>query len=221
MRIGSIGAGFLAQAFARRAIAAGHTVMLSNSRGPDTLRALHSATGAQVGTAEESAQFGEFVFVALPFSQRASLTRLPFGSAILLDAANYYPERDGSISELDARRKTTSELITELVPTARLVKAFNAILAMDLEPGASVMEGQRRALPIAGEDQAAKDMVSILHESMGFEALDTGDLKLSWRFERAKPAYCIPFDREGLINALNVAKWDEELPHGSWRRARE
>jgi predicted dinucleotide-binding enzyme len=219
MRIGSIGAGFLARAFARRATAAGHEVMLSNSRGPKTLASVPSGTGAAIGTVEEAAQFGEIVFLALPFSERASLARLPFGRAILSDATNYYPERDGAIQELDERRNTTTGMIARLLPGARLVKAFNAILASDLEPNAApLLSGHRRVLPIAGEDMAAKRAVAELHGSMGFEALDTGGLGESWRFERAKPAYCVPLDRDELIAGLASAQWEEELPQGSWRR---
>ena len=219
MRIGSIGAGFQARALARRAIAAGHAVMLSNSRGPRTMISVPSGTGAAIGTVEEAVQFGEMIFLALPFAERSSLVRLPFGQKILLDANNYYPERDDAIPELDERRSTTSGMIAALLPGARLVKAFNAILAVDLEPGAEPLSaGRRRALPIAGEDAAAKQAVAALHESLGFEALDTGGLAESWRFERGKPAYCAALDRTGLIAALAAARRDEELPHGSWRR---
>jgi predicted dinucleotide-binding enzyme len=218
MRIGSIGAGFLARAFARRAIAAGHEVMLSNSRGRKTLASVPSGTGASVGTVEEAAQFGELVFLALPFSERESLARIQFRGAILIDANNYYPERDGAVQELDEHRDTTSGMIAKILPDARLVKAFNAILATDLEPGATpLLSGRSRALPIAGDDLAAKRIVAGLHESMGFDVLDAGGLAESWRFERAKPAYCVPLDRDELLMALAAARRDEELPHGSWR----
>lgn len=219
MRIGSIGAGFLARAFARRAIAAGHEVMVSNTRGPQSLASVPSGTGAAIGTLAEAAQFGEIVLLALPFAARASLATLPFGSRILLDANNYYPERDGLIPTLEDRRETTSGMIAALLPGARLVKAFNAILAADLEPGdAGVPRPRRRALPLAGEEAEAKAQVAALHESLGFTALDAGGLAESWRFERAKPAYCRPLDEAGLAAALAAARREVDLPHGSWRR---
>ncbi|MCB8879324.1 NAD(P)-binding domain-containing protein [Acidisoma cellulosilytica] len=218
MRIGSIGAGFLARAFARRAIAAGHQVMLSNARGPKTLTSVPSGTGATIGTAEDAAAFGDIVFLALPFAARDSLADLPLAGKIVLDANNYYPERDGVVADLDEQRTTTSGMIAALLPQSRLVKAFNAILAVDLEPGSSLLpSGARRALPIAGEDAAAKAVVAGLHAEIGFDALDAGGLAESWRFERAKPAYCIPLDLDGMIAALAAAKRDEALPHGSWR----
>lgn len=219
MRIGVIGAGFIGQAFAHLAVEAGHEVMISNSRGPKTLSSIPSRIGAQVGTVYEAIEFGKIVLIAIPFHQYATLPVEPLRDKIVLDANNYYPERDGSIPELDARKETTSGLLAEHLTGSRLVKAFNAILATDLEKdGQTLPSGNRRALPIAGDDDAAKESVARLVRQFGFDVVDAGALAESWRFERAKPAYCIPFDREGLRQALDEAQRDIDMPEGSWRR---
>ncbi|CDG50967.1 NAD(P)-binding domain-containing protein [Vreelandella titanicae] len=219
MRIGVIGAGFIGQAFARQVIAAGHDVMISNSRGPQTLSSIPPKIGAQIGSLHEAIGFGEIILIAIPFHQYATLPVEPLRDKIVLDANNYYPDRDGSIPELDERRATTSGLLAQHLTGSRLVKAFNAILASDLEKGGQTLpSGNRRALPIAGDDDAAKESVARLVRQFGFDVVDAGSLAESWRFERAKPAYCIPFDREGVRQALDEAQRDIDMPEGSWRR---
>jgi hypothetical protein len=99
-----------------------------------------------------------------------------------------------------------------------VVKAFNAILAKDLETdGSAPLTPKRRALPFAGDDEQARRVVSGLLDQFGFDPVDAGVLADSWRFERAKPVYCIPLDRAGLLEGLAAAQRDVELPHGSWR----
>lgn len=101
---------------------------------------------------------------------------------------------------------------------AKVVKVFNAILAQDLlQDGRPSGAADRRALPIAADDAGARDQVIGLLDELGFDAVDAGSLDDSWRFERAKPAYCIAFDRAGLEQALAAAQREVELPHGSWR----
>ena len=145
MRIGVIGAGFIGQAFARQVIAAGHDVMISNSRGPQTLSSIPPKIGAQIGTLHEAIGFGEIILIAIPFHQYATLPVEPLRDKIVLDANNYYPDRDGSIPELDERRATTSGLLAQHLTGSRLVKAFNAILASDLEKGGQTLPSGRRA----------------------------------------------------------------------------
>jgi predicted dinucleotide-binding enzyme len=218
MRIGIIGAGFIGQAVARLAVAAGHRAMLSNSRGPDTLADLAHRLGAEAGTPEQAAGFGDVVLVAIPLHQHRAIPVEALAGRIVLDANNYYPARDGRIDELDLRQITTSGLLARHLPRSRIVKAFNAILAADLEKGGQpVASGQPRALPIAADDAAAKAAAARLHEDFGFDWVDAGPLTESWRFERAKPAYCQKLDRDGLIAALAAAERVVELPEGSWR----
>lgn len=219
MRVGIIGAGFIGRAVAQLLLAAGHEAMLSNSRGPQTLTSVAAGIrGSQIGTVEQAAAFGEMVLVAIPFTRYRDLPASLLAGKIVLDANNYYPDRDGHIAELDRFETTTSEMIAAHLPDARLVKVFNAILAQDLlDDGRPAGDPERRALPIAANDPQAKDSVARLLDELGFDAVDGGDLKDSWRFERAKPAYCIPLNRAELIRALAAAEREVELPHGSWR----
>ncbi|GAB7532718.1 NAD(P)-binding domain-containing protein [Pseudomonas sp. 3A(2025)] len=219
MRIGIIGAGFIGRAVAQLAIAAGHEVMLSNSRGPQTLSSVLSGiAGSRIGTVEQAAGFGEMVVVAIPLQHYQSLSAEYLAGKIVLDANNYYPERDGYIAALDRLETTTSRLLAQHLSGATVVKVFNAILAGDLlkdsRPGDVA---GRRALPVAADDSAAKAHVIRFLDQIGFDAVDAGGLDESWRFERAKPAYCIPMDVQALSAALSAAQRDVEVPEGAWR----
>lgn len=222
MKIGILGAGFIGRAMAALAKQSGHDVMISNSRDPSTLMSTAAALGCALGTAEQAARFGEVVVMAVPFAQFSQIGALPVGALdgkIVVDTCNYYPERDGHIAALDELTTTTSQMLAAALPRAKVVKAFNAILAADLETdGRPVGASGRRALPLAGDDAAAKRVVSGLMDQFGFDPVDAGVLRDSWRFERAKPVYCVPFDRDGMVAGLAAAQRDVELPHGSWRR---
>jgi predicted dinucleotide-binding enzyme len=219
MRIGIMGAGFIGRAVAQLGIAAGCEVMVSNSRGAETLREFTETVGCKAGSVEQAIGFGDAVLIAVPFKNVWSIPADALAGNVVLDANNYYPDRDGRIAELDARTTTTSEMLARHLPRARVVKALNAILASDLVPDARPAgTPQRRALPIAGNRAAAKAIAAELLDRLGYDVVDAGPLSEGWRFERAKPAYCISFDREGLRTALARAERDVELPHGSWRR---
>lgn len=220
MRIGIIGAGLIGQALAQLVIAAGHEAMLSNSRGPQSIsRLLIDIPGSQVGTVEDAAEFGEIVLVAIPLKHYRSVPAMYLKEKIVLDANNYYPERDGRIAALDRFETTTSRLLAEHLRYSSVVKACNAILAQDLTQDSRPKAApDRRALPIAADDAAAKALVIKLLDEIGFDAVDAGTLDESWRFERAKPAYCIPLDKQRLKVALAAARREIELPDGSWRR---
>lgn len=220
MRVGIIGAGFIGRAVAQLALKAGHSVMLSNSRGPHTMSSVLSGiSGCEVGTAEEAARFGEVVLVAIPFEHYASIDPEWLAGKTLWDANNYYPDRDGHIAVLDRFETTTSRLLAEHFAQSRVVKVFNAILAQDLlQDGRPQAAPDRRALPIATDDAQARAQVIEFLDQVGFDAVDGGGLDQSWRFERAKPAYCVPLDQPGLSAALAAAEREVELPLGSWRR---
>ncbi|MDR3615313.1 MAG: NAD(P)-binding domain-containing protein [Candidatus Obscuribacterales bacterium] len=218
MRIGIVGSGFIGKSLANLAVKQSYQVMISNSRGPETLTGIAYEIGCQSGTVEEAVSFGDVVVVAIPLKNIFQLTPEMFEGKIVIDANNYYPHRDGQIAELDEHRNTTSGLLARHLPQAKVVKALNAILAKDLtEDGRPSGAPERRALPIAGDDKQAKEVVSHLVDQLGFDVVDAGPLSESWRFERAKPAYCIPLDPGGLISALAKAERTVELPDGSWR----
>jgi predicted dinucleotide-binding enzyme len=219
MRIGIIGAGFIGRAVAQLVLAAGHEAMLSNSRGPKSLASVASSiSGSQVGTVAEAAQFGEVVLVAIPLEYYREIPAALLEGKTVLDANNYYPGRDGHIGALDRFETTTSQLLAAHLPRSRVVKVFNAILAKDLlQDGRPASATVRRALPIAADDQDAKLLVTKLLDEIGFDTVDGGGLDESWRFERAKPAYCIPLNKDELKVALAAAQREVELPDGSWR----
>ncbi len=214
MRIGIIGAGFIGRAVAKLATTRGFEVMISNSRGPKSLMSTAASIGCRVGTAKDASEFGDVVLVAVPFSNILELSPQPLAGKIVMDANNYYPQRDGAIDALDKYATTTSEMLANHLQGAHVVKAFNAILERDIIKDADAAD--RRALPIAGDDAHAKKVVTDLLNALGYDAVDAGRLSEGWRFERARPAYCVPFDREGLIHALAAA--DTSVPEGSWRK---
>ena len=219
MRLGVIGAGFIGRAVAALGVRAGYEVMISNSRDPRTLGSTVVALGCKAGTAVQAAGFGDLVVVAIPFHAIGSIQAAPLIGKTVLDANNYYPERDGRVAALDAEETTTSEMLAKQLPGARVVKAFNAILQKDLAAGGGPPgTANRRALPIAGDDTAAKQAVTAVQDAFGFDTVDAGPLAEGWRFQRAMPAYCVPLDAAALRDALAAARRGVEAPHGSWRR---
>jgi predicted dinucleotide-binding enzyme len=214
MKIGVIGAGFIGRAVAELALAAGHEVMLSNSRGPQTMSSVLSGIlGVLVGSADDATRFGDVVLVAIPLEHYRCVPAQWLEGKVVMDANNYYPGRDGHIPQLDSFETTTSRLLAEHLPHAHVVKVFNAIFAPDLTLDARPHGApDRRALPVAADNAAAKTQVIQLLDDLGFDAVDAGGLDESWRFERAKPAYCIPLDQAGLKAALAAAERTVELP---------
>ncbi|MGY3069328.1 putative dinucleotide-binding enzyme [Ewingella americana] len=132
MKIGIIGAGFVGRAISKLALKAGHQVMLSNSRDPKTLFTLTRTTQCQAGTPQQAAEFGDIVVIAIPLEAYRSVPAAPLVGKVVIDANNYYPDRDGRIPELDQHQTTTSEMLAKHLPESRIIKAFNAIRMDDL-----------------------------------------------------------------------------------------
>lgn len=219
MKIGVIGAGFMGRGLAVHGMRNGHEVMLSNSRGPDTLRSAAASIGCKVGTAEEAAAFGDIVFVAVPLKQVAALAGDLLNGKILVDLNNHYPDRDGPIEAIQSGEITTSEYVAGHFPGATVVKAFNAIMINDLEKdGKPAGAPGRRGLPYAGDDPGAKAIVAGLIDQFGFGPVDAGSLADSWRFERARPTYCVAMGAEDLRAALDATERDSFVAEYSWRR---
>src|ERR1035438_6107549 len=200
MRIGLIGAGSIGSTLAELAIEHGHDVVLSNSRGPETLAGLVSglggrasaATAAEAGaagrapaaTAAEAAAAGDLVVVTIPLKNYRQVPVAELAGKTVIDTNNYYPQRDGQIPELDSGATTSSELLAAHLPAAHIVKAFNAIYFKDLgSQGEPAGTPHRRALPIAGDDAGAKRVVTTLIEEFGFDVVDAGGLAEGRRFE--------------------------------------
>ncbi len=207
MKIGIIGAGFVGRAVAKQAIKAGHQVMLSNSRGPQTLFSLKPMIGCETGTATEAAIFGEIVVIAVPLTAISQLPVAELAGKAVIDAVNYYPERDGQVAELDQQTTTTSEYLAGFLPQSKITKAFNAIQMTDLETdGLPAGDPERRALPLAGDDKATKQIIISLYDAFGFDAVDAGALSEGWRFQRAMPSYCVRMTKGELEGVLAQAR---------------
>jgi len=199
MQIGIIGAGSVAGAVAAVATRQGHDVMVSNTRGPNTLSSFVDSIGCKAGTPEEAAAFGDIALLAIPLKAYRTVPVAQLEAKIVLDATNYHPERDGRIGELDRDEITTSELLARHLPKSTIVKAFNAITAADIESdGLPSGWPGRRALPIAGDDAAAKKVVAELLDELGYDTVDAGPLLEGRRFQKNTPAYCIPMNSSGL-----------------------
>ena len=161
---GFIGSGMIGGTVARLSVAAGHHVVLSNSRGPETLKA----------------------YPHLPAEALAG--------KVILDTGNYYPQRDGQLADLDNGALTCSGLLQRQLPDSTVVKVFNNIffkhLASLARPSGAA---DRTALPIAGDDEKAKAVVAEFLDSIGYDTVDTGSLAESWRQDAGRPCYGAPY----------------------------
>jgi predicted dinucleotide-binding enzyme len=190
--IGLIGAGHIGSQVARLAVTHGHTVVISNSRGPETLADLVAELGprARAATPAEAAAAGDIVVVTVPLKHYRQVPVAPLAGKIVIDTNNYYPDRDGHIAELDTESTTTSELLQAHLPTSKVVKAFNHIYASQITTdGRPAGAKDRRALAIAGNDAQANATVARLLDEWGFDAVDMGPLSESWRIQRDTPGY--------------------------------
>ncbi|MGH8636050.1 MAG: NADPH-dependent F420 reductase [Burkholderiales bacterium] len=207
--IGFIGAGNIGSQLARLAVAHGYRVVVSNSRGPETLSGLVAelGTSARAATPIEAARAGDLVVVTVPLKNYRQVPVEPLAGKIVIDTNNYYPQRDGHIPELDNESTTTSELLQAHLPTSRVVKAFNHIYARELTTdGLPAGAKDRRALVIAGDDPGAKSPVTHLLDQFGFDTVDAGPLKEGWRIQRDTPGYGPRRNREELRKDLEAAK---------------
>jgi predicted dinucleotide-binding enzyme len=208
MKIGIIGAGAVGGNLAQLLVRQGHDVAIANSRGPATLTEVAARTGARPCALVEVAQGAEAVIVAIPLR---ALAELPAGllddaepGAFVVDTNNYYRPRDGRIDGVDDGQ-ASSRWVQELLGRP-VVKAFNTIFAHHLlDRSAPPSTEGRRALPVAGDDAAIKQIVLDLVDEIGFDAVDVGRLDDSWRFQPGTPAYGPDVDATKLVQLLSEA----------------
>ena len=203
--IGTIGAGHIGTAVARLAVAAGYDVVLSNSRGPETLTDLVAALGprASADTTVGAATRGDLVVVTIPLRAIGAVPAQPLAGKIVVDTNNYYAARDGQIAEMDDHSATSAGLLQRHLPTSHVVKAFNHIQSTQLESeGTPAGTPGRRALALFGDDVGAVDTVSRWLDELGYDPVQGGALAESWRIEPGSPGYGPRFDAESLRNAL-------------------
>jgi len=179
MEIGTIGAGDVAQAFAKRVLKAGHKVKLSNSRGPDSLREVVNqlGPGAMAATTEEAAAC-EVVLLAVPWDNMPeTLASIPtWKNQILIDGTNPFHGKAGTFTPADVGNLSTSQLVAALAPGARVVKALNNMIVPNLEAD-PVVSGARRVAFISADDDAAKKRVEVLLKALGYSVVDLGNLR--------------------------------------------
>ncbi|GAB2885150.1 NAD(P)-binding domain-containing protein [Streptomyces mayteni] len=216
--LGLIGAGMIGGTVARLAVAAGLDVVLSNSRGPESLADLVAELGgrARAGTPAEAAGAGDLVVATVPLHSYERLPAAELAGRTVIDTMNYYPDRDGRLATLDANESTSSELVQRQLPDSRVVKAFNniafrSLLTLARPAGAP----DRSALPIAGDDPAAKAEVAALLDALGYDAVDVGALADSWRVEPGTPVYVqpyFPWERPEGLAPEEAMRWFLDTP---------
>ena len=193
---GFIGSGNIGSTVARLALGAGHDVVLSNSRGPETLSDLVAELGphARAATPQDAATSADVVVVTIPLRNYREVPADALRGKVVIDTMNYYPGRDGQIPALDDESTTTSELLQAHLPDSYVVKAFNNIYYAHLAALARPAGAEdRSALAIAGDDEDAKATVSALLDDIGYDTLDLGPLSEGWRIQRDTAAYGTPY----------------------------
>ncbi|MCK8609355.1 NADPH-dependent F420 reductase [Agromyces sp. C10] len=207
--LGIIGAGNIGSQVARAAVANGYDVVIANSRGPETLADLVAELGprARAATAEEAGAAGDVVVVTVPLKAYRDIPVEPLAGKIVIDTNNYYWERDGRIAAIDEGRATVSGLLQEHLPTSRVVKGFNHIMAKDITTdGTPAGTPGRRALATSSDHDDAVAFVTELYDRFGFDTVNVGPLAESWRVERDQPAYVVPQTRDELVANLARAE---------------
>jgi predicted dinucleotide-binding enzyme len=200
-RFGIIGAGYIGTALARKLSELGYDVVISNSRGPETLAELVDELGPRVtaATAAEAGASGDVVVVTVPLKALSDVPVEPLAGKIVLDTNNYYWERDGRIAVLDEGRATTSGLLQAHLPESKVAKAFNHIGSGEIATtGTPAGTPDRRALATASDFDDAAEFVTRLYDEFGFDTVNVGPLSESWRVERDQPAYGVRQNREEL-----------------------
>jgi 8-hydroxy-5-deazaflavin:NADPH oxidoreductase len=209
LRIGIIGAGNIGGTLTRRLTDLGHDVAVANSRGPESLADLAALTGAKAVTASEAARDKDVVIVTIPEKHIPDLPSGLFDRArdnvVVVDTGNYYPrQRDGRIGAIEDGL-TESRWVEQHLGRP-VVKAFNNIYAKHLmNLGKPAGDPGRIALPVAGDDPAAKAVVIRLMDELGFDGVDAGSIAESWRQQPGTPVYAKDYDAESLRHALAQA----------------
>ncbi|RDV12622.1 NADP oxidoreductase [Pontibacter diazotrophicus] len=206
MEIGIIGAGNIGSTLAGYLTNLGHQVTIANSRGPESLSEIAAKTGATPVTTQEAAGAKDLVIIAIPDKAIVNLPTdiLSASKAIVVDAGNYYPSRDGRNAAIEGGL-TDSEWVAQVLGHP-VIKAFNNIVAPSLASKAVPAGSPNRiALSVAGNDEREKQMVMELIDKIGFDAIDGGALSESWRQQPGEPAYCQDLDKDALKAALQKA----------------
>ena len=209
MKIGIIGAGNVGGTLVRKLSRLGHSILVANSSGPNSLVDLVKETGARASSVTDAVKGVDLVIVTIPLN---SVPLLPEGlfrglpdTLIVVDTCNYYPSsRDGHIAEID-NGMTESVWVAQHLGRP-VLKAFNNIMAQSLSgKGLSSGTKGRIAAPVSGDDQHAKEVLIRLIDTLGFDGIDAGSIDESWRQQPGTPVYCTDLDIAGVRRALSQA----------------
>jgi hypothetical protein len=218
MRIGIIGAGNMGATLAARLTRLGHQVTIANSREPRTLEGVAAQTGATPVPIGQVPGKADVVIVAIP---EKSIPELPAGllsslpeDTVVVDTGNYVPQlRDGHIDAIDAGLPESQWVQSQL--RHPVVKAFNTIRPASLASlGKPAGAAGRIAIPVAGDDPAAKSVVLELVQQLGFDGLDAGPLAESWRQQPGTPVYTTDLPPDAARQALAAATPEQTA---NWR----
>jgi 8-hydroxy-5-deazaflavin:NADPH oxidoreductase len=199
--VGIIGAGHIGSTLAEGLVQRGYDVVISNSRGPETLADLVGRLGdkARAATAAEAADAADWAIVTVPLKALDAVPVEELAGKIVLDTNNYYWERDGHIAALDDKKTTTSGMLQEHLSGSKVAKAFNHIMSTQiLTDGTPAGTQGRRALATASDFDDAAEFVTGVYDQFGFDTVNIGPLADSWRVERDQPAYVVPQNAEEL-----------------------
>jgi predicted dinucleotide-binding enzyme len=212
MQIRIIGAGNIGKTLARKLSAGGHTVLVANSRGPETVDAETLEFGARAATSSDAVKGADVVILSIPFARIPTLANLLASEVpsevTVIDTSNYYPHRDGKIDAIEGGQVESLWVAEQL--GRPIMKAWNAVLAGTfLEKGVPAGTPGRIAIPIAADSDEAKRVGMKLMNESGFDPFDAGSLADSWRQQPGQPAYCTQLTVEELGAALAAANRTE------------
>jgi 8-hydroxy-5-deazaflavin:NADPH oxidoreductase len=206
--IGFIGSGHIGGSIARAALGKGYRVVMSNSRGPETLAELVAdlGEGASAASGVDAASAADFVVVTIPLKAEFSIPVGPLAGKVVIDTDNYYFARDGHIQEIDDNELTVSGFLQRHLVGAKVAKGFNHIKSTEILSDA-VPSGTpgRRALATASDFPEAVELVTQFFDEIGFDAVNIGPLSESWRIDRDMPGYGGRFDAAALRAKLDEA----------------
>jgi hypothetical protein len=207
LKIGIIGTGHIGGALATHWAKAGHELLIS-SRHPEQLEDLARSLGpkVRVGTPREAAVFGAVVLISVPYAALPQVGRdlkTELAGKIVLDTGNPYPGRDGEMAN-EARRLGTGVASKQFLPGVRLVRAFNAINSGDLARQAR-RNGERVAIPLAGDDAEALTVAQRLVRDAGFEPVVVGGLERAKDFDVGTAVYTRLLTAAELRQQLGLA----------------
>jgi predicted dinucleotide-binding enzyme len=214
VKIGFIGAGEMGGTLIRQYSTAGHSVKMANSSGIEKLKNLALETGASAVTLADVVTDVDVIVITIPLIGILKLPQHLFkntsANTTIIDTCNYYPIRDGIIEDIEDGMIESVWVSNQL--QRPVIKAYNNILYRSLvNSGLPKGSASRLALPIAGDDKQSKDLVSILIDDSGFDSLDYGSLRDSWRQQPGSPVYCTDLTLPQLKKSIEKAR-KELLP---------